>query len=127
MVLFAVVGILFVVVLLANVVLNIMLSQSRLTHHQVSRIQGYYAAMAGTNYAYDKLRRQDDTTNWPIPAASSSYTRTLCRSGCDINDADLPKSVNNVSIKVSGAGASGCNPPTGVPACVSATADYTYE
>jgi Tfp pilus assembly protein PilX len=118
---------LLIVVVLANVVLTIMSSQSRLTHHQVSRIQAYYAALAGVNYAVEMLRSGSDTTNWPMPAADASYSKTLCRSGCDINDTDLPLSVARVDITVAGKDVSGCNPPTsGIPACISATADYTY-
>jgi Tfp pilus assembly protein PilX len=54
--LFIVLGTILIVVILANVVLNIILSQSRLTHHQISRIRAYYAGLAGMNYALEQLR-----------------------------------------------------------------------
>ena len=54
--LFIVLGTILVVVILANIVLNIILSQSRLTHHQISRIRAYYASLAGMNYALEQLR-----------------------------------------------------------------------
>lgn len=56
-ILFVVLGVIIVVVTLATVVLRIISSQSRLTHHQVSRIQAQYAAKAGMVLAFDKLRR----------------------------------------------------------------------
>lgn len=65
--LFIVLGTILIVVILANVVLNIILSQSRLTHHQVSRIRAYYAGLAGMNFALEQLR----TGTWP-------YSTTYC-------------------------------------------------
>ncbi|MCX5714045.1 MAG: hypothetical protein NT033_04405, partial [Candidatus Omnitrophica bacterium] len=65
--LFLVLAVVFVVVALANIILSFMHSQSRLTHHQVSRIQAYYAAQAGMNYALEQLR----TGNWK---AGENYT-----------------------------------------------------
>ncbi len=120
--LYLVLATLLVVIVLANVVLSIISSQSRLTHHQISRIQAYYADMAGINYAFEMLR----TGTWTIPASSASYTLTLCRSGCSINEPDLPSSVTLVNIVVSGNAVSGCHPPAGIPVCISATANYTY-
>ncbi len=54
--LFIVLATILVIIALANAILTIILSQSRLTHHQVSRIQAYYAAMAGINFALEQLR-----------------------------------------------------------------------
>jgi len=120
-VLLIVLGTLLVVVSLATVVLSLMLSHSRLTHHQTSRIQAYYAAMAGVNYAIEKLRVGNDA-NWP---AAGTYARYLCRSGCsgagDVNDPDLSNSIQQVEITVGspGTGINGTRP-------ISAKADYTY-
>lgn len=135
-VLFIVLATIFIVILLGNIILSIMSSQSRLTHHQVSRIQAYYSAMAGANYAFDKLRRADDLTNWPIPAAAGTYSHCLCRTlvgncgvggpACDMADGTIPNSVQWVLISVAGNGVAGCNPPGNVPACINATATYTY-
>lgn len=119
---FMVLGTLLVVVILANVILNLILSQSRLTHHQVSRIQAYYAAQAGVNYAIEELRSGD----WAMPATGASYTRTLCPAGCDITESDLPHSVSRVDIVIFERTAPGCTPPTGVPVCINVTATYTY-
>ncbi|MDP2923161.1 MAG: hypothetical protein Q8O30_05505 [Candidatus Omnitrophota bacterium] len=120
--LFVVLGTLLIVVILANVVLSFIFSQSRLTHHQVSRIQASYAAQAGMNYALDRLR----TGNWTMP--SPSYTRYLCR-GCtgagNIDEPDLPLSVQNVTITVANSSVSGCNPPGNALVCINATANYT--
>ena len=116
-ILFIVIGVILVVVILSTVVLRIVSSQSRLTHHQASRIQAQYAAKAGVIYALDKLRRNDDA-GWP---ASGEYVKTMCKVGCDINEVQLPNSIQRVDITVYnlGTGLSGTRK-------VSATAIYTY-
>jgi Tfp pilus assembly protein PilX len=119
--LFIVLGSIIIVISLASVILTIVSSQSRFTHHQVSRIQAYYADLAGVNYAIEKLRLANDNTCWP---ATGTYTRRICRSGCsgcNINEGDLPNSVSQVDITVGqpGAGISGTRQ-------ISATATYTY-
>jgi hypothetical protein len=116
-VLLIVIGTVFVVIFLANVVLSIITSHSRLTHHQVSRIQAYYASMAGINYALEQLR----TGIW--------IAGTDCPSpGCQVPFDDLtndfrPPSINSVSVIIRASGSAGC---PGNSACVSATADYAY-
>jgi hypothetical protein len=118
--LFIVLGTIIVVAALSTVILRIILSQSRLTHHQVSRIQSQYAAKAGLNYALDKLRRNDDA-NWP---ATGEYVRIMRRSGAsvpDFNEPNLPGSIDRVEITVyaPGSGISGTRK-------ISAKAIYTY-
>ncbi len=121
--LFIVLATLFIVLILGNVILNIISSQTRLTHHQVSRIQAYYAAQAGINYAFESLR----SGSWPPPPAGGSTGYSLCSSGCDVNEPDLPHSVSNVTIVVADRNAPGCVPPAaGIPVCIKATATYTY-
>jgi Tfp pilus assembly protein PilX len=116
---FLILATILVVTILSGVLLNIVRSQSRLTHHQVSRIQAYYAAQAGINYALEKLRVGNDPTCW---GAGGGYTRLICRSacgGCNINDANLPSSVPQIAIAVS--------PGLNGLLKVSATATYTYS
>lgn len=74
---FIVLATLMIVIVLANVMLNIMSSQSRLTHHQVSRIQAYYAAQAGMNYALEMLR----IGTW-IPSSIGGSNKYACLNGC---------------------------------------------
>lgn len=105
-VLYLVLGILLVVVVLANVILAIISSQSRLTHHQVSRIQAYYATQAAMNLTFENLR----TGVW----ATGSYT--LCNSGCTVNDPDIPF---RVSINISDPAANGVR-------TINLTSNYTY-
>jgi len=143
-VLIIVLATLFVVVLLANIILGLMSSQSRLTHHQVSRIQAYYADWGGVNYAYDKLRKGDDP-KWLMPASGSSYTRKICRSdaGCtapDIVEPNLDKTAvkeaiiavcyrNDPCPPASGSVPAGpaCQTPSdAIPVCISVTSTYTY-
>ena len=76
-VLFIVLGTILIVMILANIILNIMLSQSRLTQHQVSRIQAYYASLAGMNYALEEIRINE--LNWTF------YNPTLLNAEMGIN------------------------------------------
>lgn len=110
-----------VVTTLAAVVFNIILNQGAITQHQVTRTQAYYAAMAGINYAIEKLRVND--ADWQ---SAGTFTHKLCRSGCtdagDINDLDMPVSLKRVEITVGAPLASG--PQIGTRP-ISAKAYYT--
>ncbi len=120
MALFMVLGTLLIVIILANITLNFMLSQSRLTHHQVSRIQAYYAAQAGINYALDKLRLGNDVACWP---ATGTYSRIIRRTpsgpACDPVDASLPISISAINVTVGSPDINGTRQ-------VNATVNYTY-
>src|SRR3989338_8661960 len=92
-VLFIVLATLMIVVVLANVMLNIMSSQSRLTHHQVSRIQAYYATQSGMNLAIERLR----TGNWTEGSYCLGPTQVSCSGFSAANtiiDSDIPYPVN---------------------------------
>jgi len=141
--------VLLVVVALAEGILQIMLNQSRLTHHNVSRIQAYYAAMAGMKLAYENLR----TNSWPLPNPASAYRHYMCQSvtpqcppPVDANpiiEPRLPGAIQFVIVRVASRNASCndpadtvppawpgglvCNPPAGVDICVNARAVYTYQ
>ncbi len=103
------------VIILANIILRMMSSQSRLTHHQVSRIQADYAAMAGVNIALEMLR----INKW------SEGTYGLCKTGstaCDsyadkLFDNDLPPNIQKVEITIGaeGSGPSGTREVTAKP------------
>lgn len=118
-----VLGIILVAVFLANVVLNIIGSHPRLTHHQISRIQAYYAAWAGISYAYDRITAGD--ASWPVPAPTGSYTRTITD-----NDpaTGFPRQIVNQQVVVVVQGRNLCPSPvpTGVNACINATVNYQY-
>jgi len=123
-ILFVVLGTIFVVVLLGNIIIGIISSQSRLTRHKVGRIQAYYAALAGLNCAIEMIRQGN--ADWiPSPdTPPNTRTRILCI-GCvapDINEPDLPKSIQNVTIIIGAAG-SGIN---GTTRSINAKAVYTY-
>lgn len=123
-VLLIVIGTVFIVIFLANVVLSIITSQSRLTHHQVSRIQAYYASMAGVNYALERLR----VGTWN--ATTSCTDAAPCQlASLDPNfSTTFPPSVSQVSIIIrppqSANPSNPCYNPPGNSACVSATANY---
>ena len=110
-----------IAIILTNVILNIMLSQGRLSKYEISRIQAKYASMAGVNWAYENLRRG----NWSKPAAGNCDHRTL-------NDSAFPPSINSIDVYVASpgtscfAGADPCTPPAGAEVCINAITDYTY-
>ena len=108
-VLLIVLGTLLVVASLATVMLSLILSHARLTYHQTSRIQAYYATLAGMNLARENLRNGTWTTG--------SYT--LCKSGCTVNDSDIPYSV---AINIAALGTS----IDGVGRSITVTSTYTY-
>lgn len=56
-VLLIVLGTVLVISVLTTALLAIIYNQSRLTHHQVSRIKAYYAAIGIMNYAQEQLRK----------------------------------------------------------------------
>ncbi len=122
--LFMVLGTILIVVVLANVMLAMISSHGRLTHHQVSRIQAYYAAQAGVNYAYESLRVGAwDSSDCPAPNG-------CLLSALDPNfAADFPHTVSDVRIilKTPSAGSSTCpNTLSAGTVCINATATYTY-
>ncbi len=113
-----------VVIILGNVIMNILLNQARLTAHQLNRTQGYYAAMAGINLAYENLRNG----TWAIPAAG------VCPASVTFNATDLaffPPSIRSITVNLAGSNANcgtlaTCAPPLGSSTCLSTTVDYRY-
>lgn len=112
---------LLVVVALANVILLIISSQSRLTHHQIGRIQAYYAAQAGINYALENLR----TGTWTAGSCPSP-------AGCSLSDPSFSTNISQpVKIIFCPSGnvcaplTTACTPPTGISFCINVKVDYT--
>jgi Tfp pilus assembly protein PilX len=92
--LFIVLGTILIVVILANVVLSIILSHSRLTHHQISRIRAHYAGLAGMNYALEQLRT--GTWTWPNDYCIGNITAGHCVGfppANFVNDQNMPYEV----------------------------------
>jgi Tfp pilus assembly protein PilX len=119
--LFLVLSIMFVVLALANVILSFMHSQSRLTHHQVSRIQAYYAAQAAMNYAFEKLR----TGEWVagIDCTEAAPCHAPGDIPLDFSNAFYPPSINYINVTIApqaGSPITGTNP-------VNVTVDYQYS
>ncbi|MFA5411320.1 MAG: hypothetical protein WC321_05630 [Candidatus Omnitrophota bacterium] len=104
--LFIVLGTLLLIIVLANIILVIMLSHSRLTQHQVSRIQAQYASMAGLNYALEMLRLNNApwTTagTYNICNSNPSCNTLTPSGGCTANEPNLPCSVGFVAVTISG-------------------------
>lgn len=76
---------LIIVILLANVVLQIMLNQSRLSWHRIWRVQALYAAQAARVLTMERLRNG----NW------QSYCIN-CGAGVNVRDDDIPYVVDIV-------------------------------
>jgi len=119
---------LLIVVTLAGVVVRTILNNARLTNHQISRAQAYYAGMAGINYASQMIR------------AGSWVVGTNCTSGCSIktlfdsNDFKPPifaTSTNDIVVTINASQSTNSsapcyNSPNGA-ACVSVSVNYTYS
>ena len=110
-------------VVLANIAVVVLRSQYRFTHHNVSRIQAFYAAQAGVNYALEQLR----TGSW-------TFSPNSCPDpgGCPVNDPDFPNSINWVRVIFCPSGSTcasastPCNSPAGIDFCIGATVNYAY-
>ncbi|MGE5308060.1 MAG: PilX N-terminal domain-containing pilus assembly protein [Deltaproteobacteria bacterium] len=121
--LYLVLAILLIVSILTTVLLSAITSQSKLSDHQVRRIQAYYAAQAGINYALESLRVNDP--QW-ITDTASGKTLYMCRNqfACPVNppnvtESSLPWTINYVKIYVGP-----LDPATGLRS-VSASANYS--
>jgi Tfp pilus assembly protein PilX len=129
-ILFIVLAVILIVVILSGVILSIVSNQSRLTHHQVSRIQAQYVAKAGMVYALEMLRKGIPAGGWGYsPPAVNSYPNPT---GCVVTDASFPSSVVNKQFRVifcpSGSTCQSilCTPPAGINFCINSTAVFTY-
>ncbi|MFA5144976.1 MAG: hypothetical protein WC723_03105 [Candidatus Omnitrophota bacterium] len=129
-VLFIALATIFMVILLANIVLSIVSSQSRLTHHRVSRIQAYYAALAGVNFSLEQLR----TGVWAFTPTNSCPDPGGCLLTNFVQDyaGTFPTSVSEIKIIFCPSGSTctgtsdACSPPTGYTFCINSTATFTY-
>jgi Tfp pilus assembly protein PilX len=130
MVLYLVLVSILVALVLASAILNLLLNQARLSHHEQSRVQAYYAAMAGANYAFARLKTGNQSDCWYNPSTKSPntyYTNNICKSppspcissdhptaaSCVLIDDSLPHSISQVAITVCG------TTGTEVPTCCS--------
>lgn len=121
--LYLVLATLVVIIILANIVLGLVSNQSRFAFHQTSRIQAYYAAQMGVNYAMDRLISND--INWTSAAA---FSKKICRTngvGCftngNITESSLPSFINSVNINITSP-----DPATGIRT-ISVNVMYTYN
>lgn len=117
-----VLAVVLVIVTLANIVVAFISSQTRLTSHQMARIQAYYAARAGMFLAIDKLREGDWNPNLPLDYCIN------CTAGAPpprrYSDPNIPYAV---IIELTPAGNPGCNIPPAPPggACIVSRVDYS--
>jgi len=118
--LFVVLGTIFVVIILANIALNLMISQSRFTHHKVIRIQAEYAAWAAINYANEMLRLGTANAGWDAASCPAAL------GGCPLAFGDFPPTITSVNIILAQSNTADCpSPPAplGVT-CISAQVQY---
>ena len=127
---------LLIVVLLANVVLSLMSSQSRITQHQIGRIQAFYAAQAGMVYALEMLRKGTASGGWNQascgpPANPPGCVRPDASFSASIRDPVAPNTARQVRIVFCPTGSicapstTRCTTPAGITFCINVTADYT--
>ena len=89
-----VLGFIMVAVLAANIALRLITGHSLLTQHKVGRIQAFYAAQAGINYALEMLR-VGPPSGWAIDLVNhkhycinDDFTTMTCTDG-NFNDTEL--------------------------------------
>jgi len=130
--LFIVLATVFVVILLGEITIKFIASQNRFSHESVNRIQAYYAAKAGMNYALEMLR----TGTWTFSPNSCAPP-----SGCLINEYAFPDSIKsfdgtaNKQFRVIFCPAGsicafasfGCQPPSGINFCINTTVTYLNQ
>ena len=116
--LFIVLGMLLIVAIIIGGILGFVSSSLRKTYHQVRRIRGYYAALAGINCAIHKIRKGE----WAVARSYKICSRWKIGGAtpeawpdCNFTDYDLPF---NVSISVSNADGIGIR-------TINATVEYT--
>ena len=114
-----VLGVIFVVVIFSAIIVSLMLSQSRLTKHQVDRTKAYYVGQAASNYALEMMRI--GVAGW-IPN-NLVITKNFCKNitttcPCDVCDEDF---AYNATVRISPKDAStyGTYP-------LNVTVNYTY-
>lgn len=120
-ILLIVLGTIMVVFVLAAVIIKTVSSQSRLTHHQISRLRAYYASKAGMNLVFYKLR----TGAW---TQDNTVTKYYCINGkvdaavaCleTIADSKIPYNVQIAILPKSNPGINGTTR-------IDIKSDYTY-
>jgi Tfp pilus assembly protein PilX len=125
-ILFIVIGIIMLVAVLSTIILRIVANQSRLTHHQVSRVQAMYAAKAGMVWALEMLR-----TGTKVYSVALARNDCPPATPCELSET-WPGSVNSVKVIFCPSGdlcppsKSNCITPSGYAFCINSTADFTY-
>ncbi|MCX7926666.1 MAG: hypothetical protein N2606_00785 [Candidatus Omnitrophica bacterium] len=101
-VLFFVLVTILVVVLIANILLNFITSQSSISTHQVKRTQAIYASQAAINFALEQLRLNN--ANWLPTSSSRQITQRICGPSapstvsCVFRENDFPANIQYVEI-----------------------------
>ena len=128
MVLYIVLTTLLIVVILSNVLLSLVANQNRLTHHQTSRIQSYYATQAGLVFAFEQLRQYQNDTVLTSPTWGQCGITRDCL-GIPLFDDEFPFTIENkiVMINVIRPGQPGCTTGPVESACVNVSATHTYS
>jgi hypothetical protein len=104
--LYMVIASIMIALVFAGIMLNLLLSQSRFSLHSSSRLQAYYAALAGANYAFEMFR----TATWSEtgPYANHGICQAITATPpadctvCDIAEPNLPGTIACVNIVVDG-------------------------
>lgn len=125
-VLLLVIGSIAIIGMLCSFFLRIILSQYKLTTHQVNRIQSYYAGLAAMNYALAQL----STGTWQYSASPPPVNTCPGPSGCVVPN-DFGSAITAVKVIFCPANltcapaTTPCYPPAGTTFCINSTATYT--
>jgi len=133
---FMVLATIMIVVVLANVVLTIISNQSRLTRHEVNRIQAYYSAQAALVYTLENIR----TGVWPATGGLDRYycsaqasggsgvcIDSVVMDGTIVYDGWLTRDgLYFIQVKVYADGTPLANPPPAGTVRLDAKVDYSY-
>lgn len=82
MTLFLVLSVIMVAAVLAGIIMNFTLNQIELTRHKAQRIKAYYAALAGMNLAFEKIRTNAE--GW------TTTSEHKLGPGLEVSDPDIP-------------------------------------
>jgi len=131
-VLLIVLGTVLVVTVLASAVLAVVNNQTRLTHHQVSRIKAYYASLGIMNLALENLRKSVSGGGWdphPTNYRYACFPSLGCIDGVT-RDYDLPDDPDipyKVQVKIYPQGTVAAGSPIGSGVTqIEIKTDYTY-
>ena len=104
--LYMVIASILIALVFTGIILNLVLSQNRFSLHSASRLQAYYATLAGSNYASEMFRTGVWSASGPFPFSNHALCQSLASPpagcSCDIEEPNLPGTISCVNIVIDG-------------------------